>query len=114
MKELIGTGVALVTPFNEDKSVDFEGLKRLVNYQIKNGVNYLVLLGTTGEPATLTTEEIEQIKATVIRVNNGRLPIVLGIGGNNTLAVVEELKTTDLSDYCAILSVSPYYNSSVR
>ncbi|WP_456377977.1 4-hydroxy-tetrahydrodipicolinate synthase [Lutibacter sp.] len=114
MKELIGTGVALVTPFNEDKSVDFEGLKRLVNYQIENGVDYLVLLGTTGEPATLTTKEIEQIKATVVSANNGRLPIVLGIGGNNTLAVVEELKTTDLSDYCAILSVSPYYNKPTQ
>ena len=114
MKELIGTGVALVTPFNEDKSVDFEGLKRLVNYQIENGINYLVLLGTTGEPATLTKEEKEQIKETVIGVNEGRLPIVLGIGGNNTAAVVEELKTTDLSEFCAILSVSPYYNKPTQ
>jgi len=110
MKELIGTGVALVTPFNEDKSVDFDGLKRLVNYQIDNGINYLVLLGTTGEPATLTSEEKEQIKATVVSTNNGRLPLVLGIGGNNTMAVVDELQTTDLSDFCAVLSVSPYYN----
>lgn len=114
MKELIGTGVALVTPFNEDKSVDFEGLKRLVNYQIDNGVNYLVVLGTTGEPATLTIEEKEQVKATVVSTNNGRLPLVLGIGGNNTMAIVEELKTTDLSDYCAILSVSPYYNKPTQ
>ncbi|MFK5958576.1 MAG: 4-hydroxy-tetrahydrodipicolinate synthase [Lutibacter sp.] len=114
MKELIGTGVALVTPFNDDKSVDFEGLKRLVNYQIDNGINYLVLLGTTGEPATLTSKEKEKIKATVVSVNNGRLPIVLGIGGNNTMAVVEELKTTDLADYCAILSVSPYYNKPTQ
>jgi len=114
MKELTGTGVALVTPFNEDKSVDFEGLKHLVNYQIENGINYLVLLGTTGEPATLTSEEKEQIKATVVSVNNGRLPLVLGIGGNNTMAVVKELKTTDLSDYCAVLSVSPYYNKPTQ
>lgn len=114
MKGLIGTGVALVTPFNEDKSVDFEGLKRLVNYQIDNGVNYLVILGTTGEPATLTLEEREQIKATVVATNKGRLPVVLGIGGNNTLAIVEELKSTDLSDYCAILSVSPYYNKPTQ
>ena len=114
MKELIGTGVALVTPFNNDKSVDFEGLKRLVNYQIDNGIDYLVLLGTTGEPATLTSEEKEQIKATVVSTNNGRLPIVLGIGGNNTMAVVEELKTTNLSDYFAILSVSPYYNKPTQ
>ena len=114
MKELIGTGVALVTPFNEDKSVDFEGLKRLVNYQIENGINYLVILGTTGEPAILTIEEKEQIKETVISINSGRLPIVLGIGGNNTAAVVEELKTTDLSEFCAILSVSPYYNKPTQ
>ena len=114
MKELLGTGVALVTPFNEDKSVDFEGLKRLVNYQIDNGINYLVILGTTGEPATLTSEEIEQVKATVVSTNNGRLPMVLGIGGNNTMAVVEELKNTDLSDYCAVLSVSPYYNKPTQ
>ena len=114
MQELIGTGVALVTPFNEDKSVDFEGLKRLVNYQIDNGINYLVILGTTGEPATLTSEEKELIKATIIKENNGRLPLVIGIGGNNTMAIVEELKSTDLSDYCAILSVSPYYNKPTQ
>ena len=114
MKELIGTGVALVTPFNEDKSVDFDGLKRLVHYQIDNGIDYLVLLGTTGEPATLTSEEKEEIKATVVSANKGRLPLVLGIGGNNTMAVVEELKTTDLSDYCAVLSVSPYYNKPTQ
>ncbi|WP_372745013.1 4-hydroxy-tetrahydrodipicolinate synthase [Lutibacter sp.] len=110
MKELLGTGVALVTPFNNDKSVDFEGLKRLVNFQIDNGVNYLVVLGTTGEPATLTLQEKEQVKKTVIEANNGRLPLVIGIGGNNTMAVVNEIKSTDLSAFCAILSVSPYYN----
>lgn len=110
MKELLGTGVALVTPFNKDKSVDFEGLKCLVNFQIDNGINYLVVLGTTGEPATLTAEEKEQVKKTVIETNKGRLPLVIGIGGNNTMAVVNEIKTTDLSAFCAILSVSPYYN----
>ncbi|WP_456421226.1 4-hydroxy-tetrahydrodipicolinate synthase [Lutibacter sp.] len=114
MKELIGTGVALVTPFNQDKSVDFEGLKRLVNYQIANGINYLVLLGTTGEPATLTLKEIEQIKDTVVKTANGRVPLVLGIGGNNTTAVIDEIKNTDLSNYCAILSVSPYYNKPTQ
>ncbi|MEX1382403.1 4-hydroxy-tetrahydrodipicolinate synthase [Lutibacter sp.] len=114
MKELLGTGVALVTPFNEDKSVDFEGLARLVNYQIDNGINYLVVLGTTGEPATLTLEEKEQIKATIIKENNGRLPLVLGIGGNNTMAVAAEIKTTDLKAYSAILSVSPYYNKPTQ
>lgn len=114
MKELLGTGVALVTPFNEDKSVDFEGLARLVNYQIDNGVNYLVVLGTTGEPATLTAEEKNLVKATIIKENNGRLPLVLGIGGNNTMAVVDEIKTTDLTEYTAILSVSPYYNKPTQ
>ena len=114
MRELLGTGVALVTPFNEDKSVDFNGLERLVNFQIENGVNYLVVLGTTGEPATLTVEEKEQVKATIIKANNGRLPLVIGIGGNNTMAVVEEIKSADLSAFCAILSVSPYYNKPTQ
>ena len=114
MKELLGTGVALVTPFNEDKSVDYNALERLVNYQIDNGINYLVVLGTTGEPATLTAEEKEQVKNTIIRVNNGRLPLVLGIGGNNTLAVANEIKTTDLTAFSAILSVSPYYNKPTQ
>jgi len=114
MRELLGTGVALVTPFNEDKTVDFNGLERLVNFQVDNGVNYLVVLGTTGEPATLTTEEKEQVKATIIKANNGRLPLVIGIGGNNTMAVVEEIKSADLSAFCAILSVSPYYNKPTQ
>lgn len=114
MKELLGTGVALVTPLNEDKSVDFVGLENLVNYQIDNGVNYLVVLGTTGEPATLTKDEKENVKETIIKTNKGRLPLVLGIGGNNTMAVVEEVKTTDLSAFCAILSVSPYYNKPTQ
>ncbi|WP_372766121.1 4-hydroxy-tetrahydrodipicolinate synthase [Lutibacter sp.] len=114
MKELFGTGVALVTPFNEDKSVDFEGLKRLVKFQIDNGVNYLVVLGTTGEPATLTSDEKEQVKAVIIEANNGRLPLVIGIGGNNTMAVVNEVRTADLSAFSAILSVSPYYNKPTQ
>ena len=110
MDELFGTGVALVTPFNEDKSVDFNGLERLVNFQIANGINYLVILGTTGEPATLTSKEKKQVKSTIIDVNNGRLPLVFGIGGNNTLDVVNEIRSTDLSVFSAVLSVSPYYN----
>ncbi|SDX53523.1 4-hydroxy-tetrahydrodipicolinate synthase [Lutibacter oricola] len=110
MQELLGTGVALVTPFNSDNTVDVEGLKRLVKYQINNGVNYLVVLGTTAEAATLTLEERELVKATIIKANNGKLPLVLGIGGNNTVNVVEEIKQTDLSDFDAILSVAPYYN----
>lgn len=114
MQKFIGTGVALVTPFNKDKSVDFDGLERLVNYQVDNGINYLVVLGTTGEPATLTSEEKEAVKAKIIEVNNGRLPLVLGIGGNNTAAVVAEIQNTDLSHFDAILSVSPYYNKPTQ
>ncbi|WP_442266145.1 4-hydroxy-tetrahydrodipicolinate synthase [Tenacibaculum sp. ZS6-P6] len=114
MQQFIGTGVALVTPFNEDKSIDFDGLERLINYQIDNGVNYLVVLGTTGEPATLTQEEKEAVKSKIIDVNNGRLPLVIGIGGNNTAAVVEEIKNTDLTHFDGILSVSPYYNKPTQ
>ncbi len=114
MKALIGTGVALVTPFNTDGSIDLEGLERLVNFQIDNGINYLVVLGTTGEGVTLTSEEKEQVKSTIVRVNAGRLPIILGLGGNNTAALVHEIKNTDLNDYSAILSVSPYYNKPTQ
>ncbi len=110
MNRFIGTGVALVTPFKEDKSIDFDALERLVNYQIKNGVDYLVVLGTTAETVTLTIDEQEQVKRKVVVANNGRLPLVLGVGSNNTMAVVEVLKNSDLSGFDAILSVSPYYN----
>jgi 4-hydroxy-tetrahydrodipicolinate synthase len=114
MKQFIGTGVALVTPFKEDRSVDFDALEKLVNYQIDNGVEYLVVLGTTGEPATLTTEEKQKVKAKIIEANNGRLPLVIGIGGNNTQAVIHEIQNTDLSAFDAILSVSPYYNKPTQ
>jgi 4-hydroxy-tetrahydrodipicolinate synthase len=114
MKKLIGTGVALITPFKEDFSVDVAGLKNVVNYNIDNGIDYLVILGTTAENATLSKEEKQLVIATVIEVNAGRLPLVLGIGGNNTAAVVEEIKATDLSRFVAILSVSPYYNKPTQ
>ena len=107
---LIGTGVALVTPFNGDGFVDFESLRKLVNHTIDGGVEYLVLMGTTAESATLTKGEKEQVVNFIIEENNGRLPLVLGIGGNNTRAVIERIKSTDLSKFEAILSVSPYYN----
>ncbi|KDN56407.1 4-hydroxy-tetrahydrodipicolinate synthase [Flavobacterium seoulense] len=110
MQSLIGTGVALVTPFKEDFSIDTEALKRIVNFSVDGGVEYLVILGTTAENATLTSDEKEVVIQTVIEANNGRLPLVLGVGGNNTLKVVEELKSRDMSPYAAILSVSPYYN----
>ena len=114
MQSLIGTGVALVTPFKEDFSIDTEALKRIVNFSVDGGVEYLVILGTTAENATLTSDEKELVIQTVIEANNGRLPLVLGVGGNNTLKVVEELKTRDMSPYVAILSVSPYYNKPTQ
>ena len=110
MEELKGTGVALITPFDDDNQIDFPSLERLVHYQVDNGVDYLVVLGTTGETATLTTQEKAEVRSCVLKANAGRLPVVLGIGGNNTHAVVEELRTTDLSGFKAVLSVSPYYN----
>jgi len=114
MKELIGTGVALITPFKEDFSVDVEGLKNVVNFNIENGIDYLVILGTTAESATLSKEEKQLVINTIVEVNAERLPLVLGIGGNNTAAVVEEIKATDLSNFTAILSVSPYYNKPTQ
>lgn len=110
MKELIGTGVALVTPFNQDGSVDYNGLENLVNYSIDGGVEYLVLLGTTAESATLTKEEKKEVVSAIKKYNNGRVPMVLGIGGNSTAEIIKEYAETDLSDYVAILTVSPYYN----
>ena len=110
MNKFLGTGVALVTPFNSDKSIDFIALERIVNYVIDGGVEYLVVLGTTGESVVLTEEEKQQVITKIIEVNNKRLPMVLGVGGNNTAAVVAELKTTNLADFDAVLSVSPYYN----
>lgn len=114
MQSLIGTGVALVTPFKKDFSVDVESLTKIVNYQIENGINYLVILGTTAENATLNQEEKELAIQTVVAANKGRLPLVLGVGGNNTQKVVEELKNRDFSDFVAILSVSPYYNKPTQ
>ena len=114
MQALIGTGVALVTPFKSDFSVDTEALKNIVNFSIENGIEYLVVMGTTAENATLSAEEKELVFNTVVEVNNGRLPLVLGVGGNNTLQVVNELKTRDFSAFDAILSVSPYYNKPTQ
>ena len=114
MQSLIGTGVALVTPFNTDFSVDVDALKRIVNFQIDNGIDYLVVLGTTAENATLSQEEKELVIQTVINANKDRLPLVLGVGGNNTKEVVDELKTRDLSAFVAVLSVSPYYNKPTQ
>lgn len=114
MQSLIGTGVALVTPFKNDFSVDTEALERIVNFQVENGINYLVVLGTTAENATLSAAEKELVIATVVKANNKRLPLVLGVGGNHTHAILEELKSRDFSDFVAILSVSPYYNKPTQ
>lgn len=114
MQALIGTGVALVTPFKKDFSVDTEALTRIVNFQIDNGIDYLVVLGTTAENATLSQDEKELVIQTVVTANNKRLPLVLGVGGNNTHKLVEELKTRDFSDFVAVLSVSPYYNKPTQ
>lgn len=114
MQSLIGTGVALATPFRKDFSIDTEALIKIVNFSIDGGVEYLVILGTTAENATMTPTEKEFVIQTVVETNNGRLPMVLGVGGNNTMEVVEELKTRDLSKFAAILSVSPYYNKPTQ
>jgi len=105
-----GTGVALVTPFNADHQIDFEALKKLVTFQIDNGVNYLVILGTTGESPTVSKKEKQEIIDCVKTTNNGRLPLVLGIGGNHTLEVAESIRQQDFDGISAVLSVSPYYN----
>jgi len=108
--KLMGMGVALVTPFKKDYSVDYEALEKLVEFQIEGGVDYFVVLGTTGETPTLSDDEKREVIRTVLRVNNGRKPIVLGIGGNNTMGVVEQIRHTDFEGIDAILSVAPYYN----
>ena len=114
MKSFIGTGVALITPFKKDLSVDVEALKSIVKYNIDGGVEYLVVLGTTAETATLTKEEQALVKQTIIDANNGKLPLVLGVGGNNTAAVVSQLNAENLKGFDAILSVSPYYNKPTQ
>ncbi|MDE7388606.1 MAG: 4-hydroxy-tetrahydrodipicolinate synthase, partial [Muribaculaceae bacterium] len=107
---LKGMGVALVTPFKADKSIDFQALARLVEHQIKSGIDFLVVLGTTAETPTLSADEKHQVRDFVAQRVAKRVPLVLGMGGNNTMGLVEELRSTDLSDYDAILSVVPYYN----
>jgi len=114
MEQLYGTGVALVTPFKKDSSVDVEALKKIVQYSIEGGVDYLVVLGTTGESVTLNSEEKQLVIQTVIEANKGRLPLVIGIGGNNTTLLVHELKNADLEAFDAVLSVSPYYNKPTQ
>ena len=110
MKELRGLGTALITPFKADKSVDYEALTRLLDTQLTGFVDYIVVLGTTGEAATMTAEEKREVREFIVKYVNGRVPLVLGVGGNNTAAVCETLKNIDLTGFEAILSVCPYYN----
>lgn len=105
-----GTGIALITPFNDDKSVDFVALERIVNHVINGGADFLVALGTTSEAPTLTTEEKKQVVSTILKANAQRLPVLLGMGGNNTQNVIDQIKAQDFTGIDGILSVVPYYN----
>ncbi len=114
MENWVGTGVALVTPFDKNGEVDVHGLTQVIEYNIAGGVDYLVVLGTTGESVTLTKDEKKLVMQTVSLVNAGRLPLVIGVGGNNTAALVNELQTSDFMDYSAVLSVSPAYSKPTQ
>jgi 4-hydroxy-tetrahydrodipicolinate synthase len=114
MQKFIGTGVALVTPFKDDLTVDVDALIKLVNFNVNNGTDYLVINGTTAESATISIEEKEEIIAIIVKENNKRLPLVLGVGGNNTLEVVKELQVRDFSGIDGILSVVPYYSKPTQ
>ncbi len=105
-----GLGIALITPFTSEGDVDYKALARLVEYQIQNGADFLCILATTGETPCLTKEEKLEIKNLVVSVNHGRVPILMGCGGNNTRAVIEEIRDTDWNGISGILSVCPYYN----
>ncbi len=107
---LSGMGVALITPFKADKSIDFDALARLIDYQISNSVDYIVALGTTAETPTLSADERRMVRDFVVERVAGRVPLVLGMGGNCTSAVIDEIRSVDLSGFCAILSVVPFYN----
>ncbi len=114
MKKFTGTAVALVTPFNSENQVDVIALKKLVRFNIDSGMDYLVVLGTTAETATLSESEQQLVIDTVVQENAGVLPLVLGMGGNDTMALVHKIKNTKLSDFSAILSVTPYYNKPTQ
>ena len=105
-----GTGVAIVTPFHKDGNIDFKSFEKLIDYQIGNGANFLVFMGTTGESVTLNYDEQQAIIRLAVELVNGRKPIVVGIGGNNTQAVVNAIRSSDLEGVDAVMSVSPYYN----
>jgi len=114
MKKFKGTGVAIVTPFKNDSSIDFSSLGRVIDHVIKGGINYIVALGTTGESVTLTTDEKKAIISFVIETVDGRVPIIAGIGGNNTQEVINSIRNADLTGVDALLSVTPYYNKPTQ
>ena len=109
-----GLGIALITPFNEDGSVDYASLVRLIRYQLDNGADFFCILATTGETPCLTSTEKQKIKELVVETVGGKVPILMGHGGNNTAVVVEELKKADLKGISGILSVCPYYNKPTQ
>lgn len=108
--KFVGTGVALITPFKEDFSIDFKALKSIIDYVIENGADYIVALGTTSEAPTLSTEEKNAVVETIIRAVNRRCPIILGMGGNDTLALIGQIKKNSFTGIDAILNVTPFYN----
>ena len=108
--QISGTGVALVTPFKKDLSIDYASLENLINYVIEGNVDFLVIMGTTGENTVLSNDEKNSLLAFSKKINKNRVPLVLGIGGNNTSKVINDLHSFDLNNIDAILSVSPYYN----
>ncbi|MCM0041183.1 MAG: 4-hydroxy-tetrahydrodipicolinate synthase [Algoriphagus sp.] len=114
MNAFKGTGVALVTPFLEDRQVDFPSLERLIHHVIAGGVDYLVLLGTTGESATLTSTEKAEVLKACVEYNKGRVPLMLGLGGNATQKLIDEIEQTDFYGVAGLLSVSPYYNKPTQ
>lgn len=113
-KQLKGTGVALITPFQKNGAIDYPALEKLVNNVIKGGVDFLVALGTTAETPTLTSAEKQEVLSAVVKYSDGKLPVVCGIGGNNTDEVVQQLKTMNLQGVDGILSVAPYYNKPTQ
>lgn len=110
MNPFIGTGVALITPFNDDYSIDYQSLRNIVDYTLQNGADFLVALGTTSEAPTMNAEEKAKVVKTIIETANGRCPILLGMGGNNTSALIDNIRNQDFTKIDGILSVVPYYN----
>ena len=109
-----GLGVALITPFNDDRSIDWGALSRLIEFQVANGTDYIVALGTTAETPTLSKEEKREVVRFIVEKVNGRIPVVKGVGGNNTAEVAEEMQSCDITGISAFLSVTPYYNKPTQ